>query len=238
MFDRVAYKKAAKAQLKGRWKIPVLTTLLIFALASIFYGALQYGFSDGFDAGVKAGDGRFNFYFNNSVADSSLYSVLYWCVTLAIAAFALAQLHCHMILSAESRDITFSDFVDGLNQWWQAVRGYLWLCLWLFLWALLFFIPALIKYYSYSMMFYVMAENPKIGVMKAMNISKELTRGYKAELFVTDLSFIPWIFLCMISCGVGLLWFVPYYSMTRTNVYFALKQVALDTKRIKIEDFQ
>ena len=32
MFERASYKKAAKAQLKGRWKIPVLTTLLIFAL--------------------------------------------------------------------------------------------------------------------------------------------------------------------------------------------------------------
>ncbi len=237
MFNRVEYKKLAKSQLGGRWKIPVLTTLLIFVLSAIFYGALQYVFLDGFDAGVKAGNGRFNFYFD-SVDNSPLSGLLSWCATLAIAALAMAQLHCHMILRAETRNITFSDFVDGLNQWWQAVRGYLWYCLWLFLWALLFVIPAIVKYYSYSMMFYVMAENPNIGVRKAMDISKELTRGYKGDLFVTDLSFIPWMILCAISCGIGLLWFVPYYTMTRTNIYFALKQVALDTKRIKIEDFQ
>lgn len=237
MFDRVSYKKTAKEQLKGRWKIPVLTTLLILVLASIFYGVLQYAFAEGFDAEIKSGGGRFDFHYN-SAANSSLYTVLYWCATLAIAAFALAQLRCHMILRAEARNLFFGDFVDGLNQWWQAVRGYLWFCLWLFLWALLFFFPAVVKFYSYSMMFYVMAENPKIGVTKAMRISKELTRGFKGDLFVTDLSFIPWILLCCISCGIGFLWFVPYYNMTRTNIYFALKQMALDTKRISMEDFQ
>ena len=234
MFDRVAYKKAAKAQLKGRWKIPVLTSLLIFALIAILGFALVAFFGDDITVNLRAGAGNFNAGVHGGPRATTA-SVF---IALIVAAFLLAQKRLFHIMKAEPRPVSFGDYLEGLGQWWQAARGYLWRTLWVFLWSLLLWIPGIIKWYSYSMMVYIMAENPEIKVTKAMNISKELTRGYKAELFVTDLSFIPWIFLCMISCGVGLLWFVPYYSMTRTNVYFALKQVALDTKRIKIEDFQ
>ena len=46
MFNRVGYKKMAKEQLKGRWKIPVLSTLLAGFLLLFFSGALAVAFSD------------------------------------------------------------------------------------------------------------------------------------------------------------------------------------------------
>ena len=87
------------------------------------------------------------------------------------------------------------------------------------------------------MMFCVMAENPKIGVMKAMDISKELTRGYKGDLFFTDITFIPLVFLCCLSSGIGFLWFFPYYQSTRVNIYHELKKFALASGRIEEKDF-
>ena len=203
MFRRVEYKKAAKEQLKGRWKVPVLSTLLALVLFSIIYGAPLSFFTGDMRANFDFNAGLFDFDFSskNGAAFLSVFACLVW------AAFCLAQ--C----------------------------GALWQWLWIWLWSLLFFIPGIVKWYSYSMMFCVMAENPKIGVMKAMDISKELTRGYKGDLFFTDITFIPLVFLCCLSCGLGFLWFFPYYQATRVNIYHELKKFALASRRIEEKDF-
>ncbi|MBR5965242.1 MAG: DUF975 family protein [Treponema sp.] len=234
MFERVAYKKAAKAQLKGRWKIPVLSTLLIFAIIYIFIFAMALIFPDQIHVNMQAGAGTFNYGIHGD-RGPTLFS-LFICAIAVSFLFAQIRLLGNMYKSPEP--VFFGDFVEGLGQWFRAVRGFVWMFLWVFLWSLLLYIPGIIKKYSYSMMFYVMAEYPKIGVKKAMNISKELTRGYKGDLFVTDLTFIPLFILCMLSAGIGFLWLVPYYQATYTNIYHALKEVAVNTQRIKIEDFE
>jgi uncharacterized membrane protein len=233
MFDRVAYKKAAKAQLKGRWKIPVLTSLLIFALISILGFALVAFFGDDITVNLRAGAGNFNAGVHGGprATTASIF------IALIIAAFLLAQKRLFHTMKADPRPISFGDYLEGLGQWWQAARGYLWRTLWVFLWSLLLWIPGIIKWYSYSMMVYIMAENPEIKVTKAMNISKELTRGYKGDLFVTDLSFIPLYLLCCLTMGIGFLWLMPYYQATYTNIYHALKETAFASKRVAPEDF-
>lgn len=234
MFKRVEYKKAAKEQLKGRWSVPVLSTLLTVVLAALFSGGMFLVFADKFQANLNVGSGSVDLGLHGP-KETSPFSFL---ICFVVAAFVLAQRHVLDLMSKDPAPVSFSDFVDGLGQWWQAVRGFVWKSIWVFLWSLLFYIPGIVKSYSYSMMFYVMAEYPKIGVRKAMNISKELTRGYKGDLFVTDLSFIPLLFLCVLSMGIGLLWFIPYYQATYTNIYHALKQIALDSKRISQSDFE
>ncbi len=234
MFDRAAYKKAAKAQLKGRWKIPVLTTLLIFALISVLCSALAVFFGD--DITVNWGAGAGNFAAGVHGGPRATIASIF--VAFIVAAFLLAQKRLFHIMKTEPRAVTFGDYLEGLGQWWQAVRGYIWRTLWVFLWSLLLWIPGIIKWYSYSMMVYIMAENPDIKVSKAMNVSKELTRGYKGDLFVTDLSFIPLFILCFLSLGIGYLWLMPYYQATYTNIYHALKETALASKRVAPEDFE
>jgi uncharacterized membrane protein len=86
-------------------------------------------------------------------------------------------------------------------------------------------------------MFFVMIENPDIGPRKAMNISKVLTYGHKADLFVMDLSFWGWSLLCILSLGIGGIWLVPYIQTTKANAYTALKTEALESGRLKIADF-
>ena len=233
MFNRVGYKKMAKEQLKGRWKIPVLSTLLAGFLLLVFSGALAVAFSDEVHADFSFGRGAFNF--GIQVPDETKpFSFL---ICFVMTAFLLAQKRLFEKMSKSADSVFFSDFVDGLGQWWQAVRGLVWQCIWVWLWSLLFLIPGIVKWYSYSMMFYIMAEYPKIGVCKAMRISKELTRGYKGDLFVTDITFIPLFVLSLASVGIGFLWLVPYYQATHTNIYQALKQFALDSKRVLMEDF-
>ena len=63
----------------------------------------------------------------------------------------------------------------------------------LWLWSLTI-IGYFIKFYEYSMIPYVLAENPKIGFKDAFKLSKELTRGKKFELFKLSLTIILWHF--------------------------------------------
>ncbi|MDE7290936.1 MAG: DUF975 family protein [Treponemataceae bacterium] len=240
MFERKKFKAAALEQLKGRWKIPVLATLLTYVLIGIFTAAVFALFGLNFlatdnDYSLSAlgNSGIFVSYSPSRI--SEFFDII---LSGVVFVFFVAILNVHNTMLKENRKIYFSDFTNGLNQWWQAFRGGLWFILWVFAWSLLFLIPGIVKFYSYSMMFFIMAENPEIGVCKAMEISKELTRGYKGELFVLDLSFIGWSILASIPCGLGLLWLMPYMNMTKTNVYQYLKQAALDTNRVSLADFE
>lgn len=234
MFERKKFKAAALAQLKGRWKIPVLATLLTYVLLWIFCAAM-------FGSDFRNDDGIVNVHGTSifiSYMPFRIVTILGIILCAVSVVFSVAILSVHNTMLKESRKIYFSDFTNGLNQWWQAFRGGLWYILWVYSWSLLFFFPGIVKMYSYSMMFFIMAENPKIGVCKAMDISKELTRGYKGELFVLNLSFVGWAILASIPCGLGFLWLAPYMFMTKTNVYQYLKQAALDTNRVSLADFE
>lgn len=53
-------------------------------------------------------------------------------------------------------------------------------------------IGGIIKHYEYSMIPYILAENPKISQKNAFFLSKQLTKGNKWNLFLLDLSFLGW----------------------------------------------
>jgi len=50
-----------------------------------------------------------------------------------------------------------------------------------------------------------------------------MTTGQKADLFVLDLSFIGWIILGLICCGIGILFVLPYPQAARVEVYLILR---------------
>ena len=92
------------------------------------------------------------------------------------------------------------------------------------LWLFLFIVPGVIKAYEYSMIPYLLAENPNLSADEAFSLSKQMTIGQKADLFVLDLSFIGWIILGLICCGIGILFVLPYPQATRAEVYLNLKE--------------
>lgn len=64
-----------------------------------------------------------------------------------------------------------------------------------FAWSLLFVIPGIIAVYRYQFAVYNLYENPEIGVLEALSMSKRQTMGYKSQLFMLDLSYIGWTLL-------------------------------------------
>ena len=91
------------------------------------------------------------------------------------------------------------------------------------LWSLLFVIPGIIKAISYSMAYLVLADNPELSAKEALDESKRITSGHIGDLFVLYLSFIPWVLLGAITCGLALIYVVPYMQTTTANYYLELK---------------
>lgn len=115
----------------------------------------------------------------------------------------------------------FKAFSENFGKAWCL---YFLMNLFISLWSLLFIIPGFVKAYSYSMAPYILAENPEISALEAINRSKEMTMGYKGDLFVLDLSFIGWTLLGSITFGLAYIYVLPYMSTTVVNAYYALKE--------------
>lgn len=171
----------------------------------------------------------------SSTATELLFSFLTVVIT-GILTLAECSLYDRYFNTLEK--ISFSEYLQGFSRWLTGALAALWFSLWVFLWSLLFFIPGIVKAFSYSQMFFILAENPKIGVAKAMRISKVLTKGYKADLFVMGLSFFGWNLLSIFTFGILQLWIQPYEYMSFTNAYKSLKMHALRSGTLSESDFQ
>ena len=115
------------------------------------------------------------------------------------------------------------DIFKGFGMFGKA----LWLCIittfFKMAWSLLFVIPGIIKGYAYSMAPYILADNPEMTAREALRESKKLTKGYKGQLFIMQLSFIGWFMLAPLTFGLLFIWLGPYIGATYANAYLALK---------------
>lgn len=87
------------------------------------------------------------------------------------------------------------------------------------LWTMLFIIPGIIASYRYAMAPFIMAENPDMTASEAINASKAMMEGHKADLFMLDLSFIGWGILNIFTLGIGSFWLNPYTNAAHAAFY-------------------
>lgn len=99
--------------------------------------------------------------------------------------------------------------------------------LYIVLWHLLFIIPGIVKSYEYIFIPYLLAENPNISVSEAFQETKRMTKKQKIDIFFLDLSFAGWYLLGNLVV-IGAYFVIPYHRATRTQLYFAIKNKALN----------
>jgi uncharacterized membrane protein len=91
------------------------------------------------------------------------------------------------------------------------------------LWALLLIVPGIVAAISYSMTFFILAEDSSLTPMEAINKSKQMMDGYKLKYFYLCLKFIGWALLCCLTLGIGFLWLIPYIQVSTAKFYDELK---------------
>ena len=82
-----------------------------------------------------------------------------------------------------------------------------------------------VKYYEYSMIPYVLAENPDIKTRDAFRLSKELTYGHKFQIFKVSLIIIAWHLLGLITFNLSNIFFTnPYEFCLFSEIYAELRK--------------
>ncbi len=118
----------------------------------------------------------------------------------------------------------YRDMVQFFNreQYWNIVKVMFMRALFNFFWYLLLIIPGIVKAYAYSMVPYILAEEPELDYDTAIQKSMAMTDGHKFDMFVLDLSFLGWYLLGLLLCCVGGVFVNPYYLATKAELYVVL----------------
>jgi uncharacterized membrane protein len=124
---------------------------------------------------------------------------------------------------ARGQEVAVTKPFDGFKYLGNALFTTLLMFLRIFLWALLLIIPGIIASYSYSMSFFILADNPHMKPGEVLRTSKAMMMGHKWKLFYLSCRFIGWAFLCIFTPGIGFLWLMPYMKVSVAKFYEAIK---------------
>ena len=123
-----------------------------------------------------------------------------------------------------SEKASFDSFFKGFTEYLGTkLVSMLLVGIYTFFWTILFYIPGIVKTYSYAMTPYILLDKPELSANEAITDSRMMMRGHKMELFLLDLSFIGWILLSILTCGILFIYVVPYMQAARAEFYRTLK---------------
>ena len=94
------------------------------------------------------------------------------------------------------------------------------------LWSLTI-VGAFVKRYSYMLVPYIVAENPNIKTLDAINLSRRMMYGHKWECCKLELSYFGWMILGIFTLGITeILYSNPYKVATMTEYFVSLRKLA------------
>ena len=161
----------------------------------------------------------------DSVTGSGLLATFVMILITLISAVLEAGfvLYCMAVRRGERSE--FLTLFDGFSFAGKVILLWLVVVFFVTLWCLLLVIPGIVAAYRYRFALYNLCENPEIGIFEAIGMSKAQTRGFKADLFILDLSFIGWNFLSSLTLGILSIYVAPYFTQTDLGYFRVLKQI-------------
>lgn len=211
-------KSAALAALQGKWASAILPSIIIFAMI-IVINVLNVGLDL-----VEVED------ITEENATFVLFALLAYCISALlsffiyqpIASVGMANAYKQFYLEGDER-VSLNMFQNTFQRYWRNILFVLLMTIFVFLWTLLLIIPGLIKGLSYTLAPYILKDNPELTPNEAINLSMKMMYGHKWRLFKLQLSFIGWALLSLLTCGVGIIWLMPYMYTTYAAFYQDVK---------------
>lgn len=143
----------------------------------------------------------------------------YFIVFVLAGPLALGLVQMFMTVIRKNGNVEIGQLFNGFNNFMNAFVLYILNAVLIWLWSCLFVIPGIIKSYSYSMSYYILADNPDMSANDARKKSMELMKGYKWRLFCLDFSFIGWVLLSVVTFGILSFWLTPYREAAHAAFY-------------------
>jgi len=188
-------KKAAKESLSGRWGFAVLA----FLLFSIIQGVP-------------------NLFGSDIDEPSSSIDLVVSLVSILLIPVGVGWTWIAMSI-ARGEETKVTDLFEPYGMFLKVVGLAIVQFIFIALWTLLLIIPGIIKSFSYLLTFYILRDEPSIGILEAITRSRQLMDGHKMEAFLLFLSFIGWALLAIVTLGLAVLWVGPYFSVTLAKFY-------------------
>lgn len=118
---------------------------------------------------------------------------------------------------------TAAQVLSGFQVFWRSFSAYFLSVLFILLWSLLLIIPGIMAAMSYSMIFYILADNQNSAPLDAISASKAMMRGHRWRLACLFARFLGWGVLSVLTVGIGFLWLLPYMGVSTALFYEDLK---------------
>ena len=226
MWSRVELKQKGKAAFKSNYWRTVLAALILTALTT---GSSMSGSSGSTSSMQKLAEQLDSEQLKQLAAIIATYCIIAVIVWSLLRVFVLniLEVGCHAFLKKNlSEHATIHEFTAGFGNYKRSMLTMMLRDVFLALWFCLFFIPGLVKSYSYMMIPYILIDEPDLTPMEAIKKSCAMMKGNKWKTFVLDLSFIGWYLLSAITFGlVGTFYSEPYRRSTRAALYEELKKM-------------
>lgn len=221
--DRVELKENAKDSLRNKWAESIKIVLLFFIITSVIeliYVIPATGFvmNEGIEYLEHFDDLEgFPDYIQILKSISSI-------VTIIIEALITFGFTSFFLKISRNEDVTYKELFSKTSMWLKFIGATLLIGLFTVLGFICLIIPGIIVAIGVSQTYYILLDNPDIGIMDAIKQSWQLMKGHKLDYFILQLSFIGWAILAALSFGIGLLWLIPYMNVTECNFYNKLKE--------------
>ena len=226
MINRILQKQKAKELIRTTKPSMVLAGL-IYVLLSVLIGWLSLRLTGvDSDTAMKAME-----LLNNGKTDAAMTLISR---SAPGAGASLIDMLLHLALGVVGAGFTlftlnavrragpvFGNLLDGFGMMPRLLFLLVLEYVFIVLWSLLFIIPGVVAAYRYSFAVCIMLDHPEYSAMECIRRSKEMTRGYKWQLFILDLSFILWWIASMIP-GAGYIvqiYFTPYKEAVHVLYY-------------------
>jgi len=156
--------------------------------------------------------------------------------------------------------VDLSTLFEGFRIWPKAALLYLYISLMLGIWATILSLPAsyvlsalylsemltmdqimnlmlvvmsvllFILSYQYRTCYLILLDGPDKPIRQIAGEARLVTHSHKLQLFLLDLSFLPWYLLCILTCGILLVWKLPYFLTTYAGCYAFMAE---DAKKLQ-----
>lgn len=209
------YRNRAWGKLSGKWGTFAIIMLIYF----VIIGALE-GFS-----GVQP-----------QGASTYLLVSIFSVVSFILAGPFEYGLRSTALSVANSQPIKVENLFDGFKDFTRTFLLYLINSVFIFLWSLLLIVPGIIAAIRYSMSYHILQENPNMSANDARKESIRLMEGHKWQYFCLIFSFIGWILLSILTCGILLLWVQPYMYVASAEFYNELQGKSVEISDKKPEE--
>ena len=121
----------------------------------------------------------------SSIGSGGILSTFVSILTNLMSAVLAAGFVMYCMAIRQGQRAEYLTLFDGFSFVGKVIGLNILIALFTFLWSLLFVIPGIIASYRYRFALYNLYENPDIGILEALNMSKRQTLGYKGQVFLS-----------------------------------------------------